>query len=96
MSDRYEDDAKRLKETFDISIEKGPFAEWKKGLSASASSHLSEHDMAELGRMFMETQLRMAGEVERTIAARLYSADDLKLMYRMGERRFPWAKKKER
>ena len=83
---------KRLKETFDIDIEKGAFAEWKKGLSEAARSHLSAHDMAVLDRAFMETQLRMAGLVEETIAKRLYSTKDMELMYRMGERTFPWAK----
>ncbi len=93
MSD-YRNDEERLKDTFDIDTEKGDFAKWREGLSATARSHISDHDMAVLEMAFLEAQFRMAEHVERTIAGRLYSGDDMQMMYRMGVREFPWAKKR--
>jgi hypothetical protein len=92
----YRNDEERLKDTFDITTEKGDFADWKAGLSVVTRNHISEHDMATLERAFLETQLRMAAHVERTIASRVYSADDIRMMYQLGQRSFPWAKKKKR
>ncbi len=94
MRDQYQEAAERLKKTFDIDVQRGAFRKWKEGLSDAARSHLSDHDMAELDKAFMDVQIHTAQKVEHTIATRLYSADDMRLMYHMGERTFPWAKPK--
>lgn len=93
MRKTYDSEEERLKDTFDIDITKGPFADWAAGLSTTARSHISTHDLAKLEKAFFDVQIRIAQQVENTIAYRLYDENDLRMMFYAGAREFPWQKK---
>ena len=90
---QYSSEEERIKDYFGITVESGQFAEWKEGLSDAAKSNLSDHDMALLNDIFLKMQIKIARDIETTIAYRLYNEDQLRFMLHQGVTYFPWEKK---